>query len=546
MTLRRPPQENHKQTGLALLILVMVLVIGAITYVVSGISLDTIEQDRKLHTQQVLKQAKQALIAYAVNHADGAGSGDPGEFGILPCPDITAASSEGNQDPTCGSGAASGAKNVIGFFPWKAVELPPLYDGDGTCLMYAVSSTYKNKFPATMLNEDTYGMFQVVDSTDAITQGVNAEDRPVAIVFAPGKALLGQARAFTANTDCGQNYGNVTAYLEGNGVTDNGVLSTTDNDIDQFIHATATSINEATPYNDRFITITRDEIWSAIVARSDFQNKMEDLTEALAICLAKYANDNINVGAGSNDVPYNIDDSNDTGRRLPWPVKLDLSGASFADNDSYTDDDDMEGVLGDGFAGRYPYRVNKSNTDLALGGTDVLFDRGVCGATGPLTNGNVVDLSDANSEFRKLYFNWKDHFFYILSDAYKPVAGGSINECNGNTCVSVDGVTLADKRAGIVIYAGTRSDDVISDVTDAFEYIEATNDANFPVYDNPNPVVINENGGNEYQYNNGNDVMFCITNEATHTFASVWNPTPAPGSFVLYYTPVELSVNACP
>lgn len=267
---------------------------------------------------------------------------------------------------------------------------------------------------------------------------------------------------------------------------------------------------------------------------------MQDLTQALAICLANYANANIDVGTGASDTPNNTDNTNDTGRRLPWPAKFNLGGLPESENASYSDDDDMEGVSGHGYAGRYPYNVNKSNADLGLAIGDDLFDSGLCGATGALTNGYDVDLSDEDGEFRKLWYHWKDHFFYVLSDAYKPVAAGAINSCTGNTCVSVDGVDVTDKRAGIVIYSGPRLDGVLNDFSDATEYIESPNVNHFPVYDDPTPgdIVINENGGNEYQSNNGNDIMFCITDESTHTEiiatpSNIYNPNP-------------LSVNACP
>lgn len=532
---------DKKQSGIVLLLTVVLLALAAVTFFVKSMSSQEIKMNSSFNDIAKLKQAKQALIAYAITHADGAGSGDAGEFGYLPCPDFSQTNDEGLQDPNCDGVTV----NTFGFFPWKSLDLPLLTDSTGTCLMYAVSSTYKNTSTA-MINEDALGMFQVVDASGNVTQGVNPEDRPVAIVFAPGKALNGKIRPNDVGTYCGEDFETPTinandimqAYLEGNGTTDNGVLSTSDYTIDQFIQRTSSSEDEATPYyNDRFMTITRDEIWPPIVGRSDFQEKMQDLTEALAICLANYANANIDIGA---DTPDNIVISDDTGRRLPWPAKFNLGGLPVSDDLSYTDDNDMAGVAGDGYAGRYPYIVNKSNADLGLALGDVLFDSGLCGATVALSNDNIVDLSDAGSEFGKLWYHWKDHFFYVLSDAYKPVTGGAINKCDGNTCVSVDGTDLADKRAGIVIYSGSRLDGVVNDFNDATEYIESPNANHFPVYDVPTPgdIVVNENGGNEYQSNNGNDIMFCITDEGTHT-----EITTTPDNI---YNPNPLSVNACP
>lgn len=267
---------DKKQSGIVLLLTIVLLALAAVTLFVKSMSAQEIKMNSSLSDMAKLKQAKQALIAYAITHADGAGSGDAGEFGYLPCPDRNSGipQGEGEQDGNC-----SGVKvNTFGFFPWKTFDLPLLTDSSGTCLMYAVSSTYKNTSTA-MINEDALGMFQVVDASGNVVQGVNPEDRPVAIVFAPGKALAGQTRPNDAGTYCGEDFESPTidaddimqAYLEGNGTINNGVLSTSEYTIDQFIQRTSTSEDEATPYNDRFVTITRDEIWPHIVGRSDFK-----------------------------------------------------------------------------------------------------------------------------------------------------------------------------------------------------------------------------------------------------------------------------------
>ena len=82
----------------------------------------------------------------------------------------------------------------------------------------------------------------------------------------------------------------LTEYLEGNGVTDNAVLNVAPDSIDQFIQLTPTSDEEVNPYNDNFVTITREELWAVINRRNDFTAKMTDLTEALAMCLSEYVN----------------------------------------------------------------------------------------------------------------------------------------------------------------------------------------------------------------------------------------------------------------
>lgn len=490
-------QGKKHQTGIALLILVVIIGIGSISYALSGFTIDSIEQDRKFKTFKALKQAKQALIAYAQTHADRAG--EAGEIGFLPCPNMTNVPTEGNQNLNC----ETAFLNAYGLLPWRSLDIPTLRDGDGACLMYAVSSTYKLNPPSSMLNEDSFGMFQIINDTGAIIQGNTPQNRPIAIIFAPGKALPGQTRNFTANTICGGDYGNEGAYLDeikvaGAVEANNGVLSAIDNQIDQFVHATAssedivTTVND-TPYNDTFITITRDELWSAIAARSGFQDKMQDLTQALAMCLANYAN------ANRVDTGTLLDRTDDEGRRLPWPVKTDVNGADYRLSASYIDTD----KAASGFAGRYPFFVTESNLELGLGGNNGLFDRGICGATGALTNGNDINLDDVNSEFRLLLSTWKDHFLYILSDAYKPQNTSAVQACTGADCVTVDGNAAADQRAGIVIFAGMHVASDIIDPIDASDYLEAANAANYLV----------STGNLEYNLPAENDVMFCITND---------------------------------
>jgi hypothetical protein len=481
-----------KQGGLVLLALVIVIALAFISYVISDLSVNQMQSEQAAKTQLSLKKAKQALINYAVSHMDR--PGDEGEMGFLPCPDEdppppVTPFDEGKQELNCGTQYV----NSIGYLPWKSLDIPSLRDSSGNCLLYAVSNTYKLN-PHNLLNDDSHGMFQVVDASGAVKVGLVADDRPVAIVFAPGKPLAGQSRSFTAGTDCGMDY-DMSDFLEGNGGTNNGVLSAIDNSIDQFIHMTAFSASAVPPYNDKFITISRDDIWSAIMSRNDFVLKMKDLTEALAMCLAEYANSN-------------------GGRRLPWPAPMNRLDKDYRKDINYND---KNGGL---YAGRYPFVVDDSNTALSMT-SDNIFDTGdVSAPTGTkcdalsLTSGNIANLSDdaktnpaVNAEYRRLWENWKDHFFYILSREYKPATGGP-KKCGD--CNEVD----SKKYSAIVIFSGTKfgpdvredrlnGDD--DDKSNIFNYIENNNEA-----------VFNSADGKDHYYKVGadsNDIMFCVTDE---------------------------------
>ena len=462
---RSAPHGINNQNGIALLILVIALALTITTYYFASISLVDYQVNNLEQTRSALKKAKQALINYAVMHADGSGSGNPGEFGYLPCPHIANAT-EGVQDLTC----KARYKNTVGYLPWISLETDILRDATGNCLWYAVSGSYKNNPDSLLINEDTNGMFQTVDDNGAIIFGNSPEDRIVAVVFAAGAPVAGQNRTYDPTKACGGDAANVAEYLEGDGVTDNSAIQDIVDTIDQFISASITSDSAATPYNDLMITISREEIWAAVMARNDINGKMQILTHALAQCLSNYAAKN-----GFN--------------RLPWPA--DVALADYRLENNY---DDMDGTSG--YAGRYPFIVTGSNAVIGVGGNDVIFTEGACTTAG----GIIADLDVVGSEYRHLWDNWKDHFFYVVSKGFEPDA--SVASCG--TCITVDG----NPMAAVVIYAGSRqgvqsrTGPVGVDAptkNNIANYIENGNEANFP-----------DLTGNGNYVTGGNDIMYCI------------------------------------
>jgi len=487
----------QKQRGVTLLILAIVMALATITYFLTSVTPEKLKIDRQEKTQVALKKAKNALINYAITNADRVGQGII-RMGKLPCPDVDSNNvpPEGDQDYPC-DGVH---ENTIGFFPYKSIGVDALRDASGNCLLYAVSPGYKfYDDPATRFyNSDANGLFQIVDTSGAIIKGVAPADRPVAIVFAANQTLAGQSRNFDDTSICGKDNTNISAYLDNNGITDNGTLSGGNDVIDQFVHATTTSSNDANPLNDTFITISKNEIWGPIVERNDFTQRMNYLTRALAICLRNYS---------STDI---------SNRRLPWPSPIGLLGSDYATNNNY--DDALPDTV---YAGRYPFKVDHSNAALSRSGGDELFSMpGVCPSIG-LPDGSTAEFWNTNNEYRKLWDNWKDHIFYSLSRVYAPSFGGpGQSECNAgvNDCITVNGVP----RAGVVYFSGRRlagqsrsAPPPVSDPdekSDISNYLENGNDAVFLgadgtqadayVYDTTNPEI-------------ANDIMWCITNEST-------------------------------
>lgn len=329
-----------KQTGAALLIAMVVLASMAAFYVLNKMGPASSKLNRQDARVASLAEAKNALIAYAVNYADSNNS----EYGFLPCPDTDEAGTnpeEGHQDVGCGVINES----MIGRFPYRAVQLAPQKDEANECIWYAVSGSYKNQPQSAMLNDDTNGLFTVFDAQGNLQYGVTPESRVVAIVFAPNTLLPSQSQnraGGVVNTEqCGGNY-TVSNYLEGDGTIDNSVVNGVDA-VDSFIRsATGTeSLNPA--YNDRIAVITQGDIWSAVKRRRDFENTIQNLTASIANCIADYGN----AGAGAG------------AKNLPWPAALDLAGADYRDDVSYADVTAPASLLG-----RLPENVSNSETQL--------------------------------------------------------------------------------------------------------------------------------------------------------------------------------------
>ena len=469
--------RKKRQDGLALILLVITIALTFTTYYFSKISLVEIDVDNVKKTRVALKQAKKALLDYASMEAYI----DPSqlaEYGFLPCPDyVASATQEGIQDGNCGATDVS----QIGWLPNINLDLTYKKEGKGSCLLYAVSGMYKQSPKTVMLNGDTNGFFQTVDNTATPVQGLTAGDRIVAIIFSPGDVLSGQSRVFVAGSNCGSDYTNESNYLEGDGTTDNSTLSPNANSIDQFIHVTSTSSNEVVPYNDKFITISREELWKKISLSDGFISKMRSLTKSLAECVSSYATNNL------------LD-------RLPYPAPMNL--ADYRVNTNY--DDYSDGTSG--YAGRFPFSVTSSNTIIAVGGSNDIFTQGLC----DVPNGNSQNLT-AGSEYHRLWEHWKDHFFYVVSNDYEPATTAA--GC-GN-CITVNGI----QRAGVVIFSGSRLGSQLRTGPVGLDINTKQTIGNY--LENNNDTVFPDMGGNGGYANvdpiTSNDIMFCITDNSPTT-----------------------------
>jgi hypothetical protein len=476
MRLSHFPSDIKRQRGAAMMLMLIVLVIGFVTMLVKSLSTTEISTKRHVQTSEVLAQAKDALIGYAITYGD---SHNGEVHGYLPCPDKDAGNGEGSSTLSCGITNVS----QLGRLPWKTLGLGPLRDGNGECLWYAVSGTYKSTTKTGLMNWDTNGQFQVyaADGTRLDSDG----NQVVAVIFAPGTPDSSQDRSGSSAPICGGNY-TASAYLDASTAhsINNASISSTASAISQFIQGEVDG-----DVNDRMIFITREDIWNAMQKRSDFNQKLKDMTKAVAECLADYGH--------NNDISSN--------HSLPWPALLSLSDYSV--NTNYDDKDSYGGSTY--YQGRVPYRVN---TSRSVSDNDISYPYYLMYPSNGLTC--PYETASPSTPLERVYpwwNNWKDHLFYAVSDEYRP-RDSSTGTCTGD-CVTINGNTYA----AIVMFSGSaltginRASTTTTNTARSVlaNYLEGLNESSYPNY----------GGNNAYQTgatsSTFNDILYCIKTDLT-------------------------------
>lgn len=262
---RHPLAPRARQRGAALIVMLVIMILGAITIFVSSLNSSSLNIERDKVTADALAKAKDALIGYAITYSDS----HPGQpAGYLPCPDpngTIGVNGEGSSE-TCGSINA----NAVGRLPWKTLGLETLRDGSSECLWYAVSGSYKNN-PASinLMNWDNPAQLRVF-SSDGTTEIEPGEI--VAVVVAPRTVITTnspvQDRAGTTAPICGGNY-TATAYLDNDTVhgINNSNIATGKFILPHVDRDPANPNKIIAEVNDQIIYITRKDIWTAIQLR---------------------------------------------------------------------------------------------------------------------------------------------------------------------------------------------------------------------------------------------------------------------------------------
>ena len=167
-----------RQQGAVLLLLMLILLVGLLgAFIGSPGVAYWLGQDqnamRKAVSLRALGQARKGLLGFAAfSTVTGRGPG------FLPCPDLDG---DGGAEPSCG-----GTPAPVGFLPWKTLGLPPLKDGWGQPLWYALSANLRPSPAIAALNSDSddYPFLRIAgDPSDQVV-----------VLLAPGPARPGQDR----------------------------------------------------------------------------------------------------------------------------------------------------------------------------------------------------------------------------------------------------------------------------------------------------------------------------------------------------------------
>lgn len=311
---RRPP------AGFALIALLALIVAGVLFFVLEGLSPEAVDAHRQRQNEDVLAQAREALIGYALKYRDVEGPATV--YGYLPLPDLGTSRNNNVSCTTEGCDAANFAGNaadftVIGRFPWRTLGTGPLRDSHGECLWLAVSGSHQRIHQTSPMNWDTLGQLDIVaaNGTAGLASIVaTPHERPIAVVFAAGPPLPGQNRSASANDDvaqCGGNY-NVLNYLDPGTV---GALAGTSNyftgSTNNASGDTSAAVKSLSPQgavqkasdgklwpracpagaactqvaNDRGLLLTADSLFDALRKSSNFRVDINSMLDRMVGCL---------------------------------------------------------------------------------------------------------------------------------------------------------------------------------------------------------------------------------------------------------------------
>jgi hypothetical protein len=181
-TLRHRAPIRRRQRGVALLVMVTIIALGASWLFVTALSNASASRNAlgREDNGRVLAEAKHALAGWMIRQAIEAGENNPGR---LPCPEAAGYIGTANE----GIAAGNCTLPAIGRLPWRTLGLPKLRDASGEPLWYVVSPGWALPTVSSMLtiNSNSPGQLTLDGTANAA----------VALVIAPGPVLDVQASA---------------------------------------------------------------------------------------------------------------------------------------------------------------------------------------------------------------------------------------------------------------------------------------------------------------------------------------------------------------
>lgn len=259
----RTGPARRRQRGMLLPALIVLLAVGGLGWLLSRQD-SAAHRDliREARTADALATAREALLGYAATYRNREHAN--ADFGYLPCPDLDG---DGSSE-TCGTKG----QTSIGRLPYLTLNLPDLRDGNGECLWYAVSGSFKNNPKPDALNSDSTGSFQLIDDAGATRPLAGDQSgRAAALVIAAGAPQAGQSRS-AGPARCGgdSEARQLREYVE--------ALEATD--------AKGITPVRTSAGNDRLMAITTDDIYRQLKRRPSYAGWLQQVIQASADCLA--------------------------------------------------------------------------------------------------------------------------------------------------------------------------------------------------------------------------------------------------------------------
>lgn len=191
--------KNHSAGYALLLMLLLLASTGVLTLRPFVRTLADTPGAQALHNARVLKQAREALLAYAAMEDNSPGS--------LPCPDQ-------DQDGWAQDGIGHPCRApYIGQLPWKTLGLGMLTDAHSACLWYSVAAEFRNTIQTRSRgNSSATPAINPSQSGSLILKSTAGNSPLIAAVFAPGSAINGQPRPSNGPASCAA--GSTSVYLE--------------------------------------------------------------------------------------------------------------------------------------------------------------------------------------------------------------------------------------------------------------------------------------------------------------------------------------------